>query len=137
MAGTYVLRLTSSDGALSSNDEVTITVLPPINLPPVVDAGNNVSITLGQSLSLSPTVTDDGLPGGSLLLTWTLTSGPAPVSFGNSQAASTTVEFTTAGTYVLRLTASDGSLVSFDELTVTVSDPPSDGPTDRRNPRRR
>ena len=46
--GTYVLRLTADDGALSSNDELTITVAPApaTNQAPVVSAGPDASVTL-------------------------------------------------------------------------------------------
>jgi hypothetical protein len=43
------------------------------------------------------------------------------VSFADATAASTTVDgFTSSGNYVLRVTASDGELAAFDELTVHV-----------------
>jgi hypothetical protein len=44
------------------------------------------------------------------------------VAFATPSATSTTATFSAAGTYVLRLTADDGALQGFDELTVTVSD---------------
>jgi hypothetical protein len=43
------------------------------------------------------------------------------VTFSPANAATTTVTFSAAGTYVLRLSASDGALSSFDEVQVTVS----------------
>ena len=61
--GTYVLRLTANDGAFSPADDITITVNPaPANQPPVVNAGNDQTITLPASAALDATVTDDGLP---------------------------------------------------------------------------
>jgi hypothetical protein len=42
------------------------------------------------------------------------------VTFGNASAVDTTASFSAAGTYVLRLTASDGALTSADDVTVTV-----------------
>ncbi len=44
-------------------------------------------------------------------------------AFANATATSTTVTFSAAGAYVLRLTANDGTHVRFDELTITVADP--------------
>jgi hypothetical protein len=92
------------------------------NLPPVVDVGPDLTVSHGQPLQISGVVTDDGLPGGAaqLSLLWTRTSGPGTATFGDDHAASTTVEFSDAGTYVLRLTASDSLLTGFDELTVSV-----------------
>ena len=126
-AGTYVLRLTASDGSLSSSNTVTIVVqapaTPPENQAPSVDAGPNRSVVLGSPASLDGTVNDDGLPAspGSVTTTWSKVSGPGTVAFGNSSAVDMTATFSTAGTYVLRLTAFDGLLSAFDEMTVTVA----------------
>jgi hypothetical protein len=43
------------------------------------------------------------------------------VTFNPANAATTTITFSAAGTYVLRLTASDGALSAYDEVQVTVS----------------
>jgi len=93
------------------------------NIPPVVDAGTNQSIKLPATASLQGTATDDGLPSGVLTTTWSQVSGPAGVTFGNSNSLSTTADFSTggAGTYVLRLTATDGDLVRSDVMTTTVA----------------
>jgi hypothetical protein len=42
------------------------------------------------------------------------------VTFGNANAVDTTASFSVAGTYVLRLTANDSALATFDEVTVTA-----------------
>ncbi|WP_367873383.1 DUF5060 domain-containing protein [Luteolibacter sp. Populi] len=135
-AGTYVLRLTASDGQLSTSDEVTVTVISDIidNEIPTVDAGPNSSAFLtGTSVqvNLAGSASDDGQPAGSTLTTtWTRTSGPAAVSFGNASSPATTATFTATGTYLLRLTASDGELSETDEMTVVVEGPaPAPGGT--------
>jgi RHS repeat-associated protein len=121
-AGVYVLRLSASDGELSSSDEVTVTVNA-ANQAPVVNAGVDQTITLPtNSVNLNGTVTDDGLPtGSSLTISWSKISGAGTVTFGNANSAITTAEFSEAGTYVLRLTASDGELTGSDEVTITVN----------------
>jgi hypothetical protein len=43
------------------------------------------------------------------------------VTFGNANAVDTTATFSTSGTYVLRLTASDSALQAYDEVTITVN----------------
>ena len=58
-AGTYVLRLTATDTALSAFDEVTVTV-DPRNQPPVVNAGTDQNIRLPNTAALSGSATDDG-----------------------------------------------------------------------------
>jgi hypothetical protein len=124
--GTYVLRLTASDTALSAFAEVQITVAPPpTNLAPVVSAGADQMISLPvTSVSLAGTVSDDGLPtGAAVTATWSPQSGPGTVLFANAAAAATTATFSTTGTYVLRLTASDTALSAFAECQVTLLPP--------------
>ena len=58
--GVYVLRLTASDGLLTSDDDVIITVT--LNQSPVVDAGTDQSISLPNQATLDGTVSDDGFP---------------------------------------------------------------------------
>ena len=130
-AGSYVLRLTANDGQLSAFDELTVTVNPAgTNQAPAVSAGPDQTITLPASASLNGTVTDDGLPNppGAITTTWSKQSGPGTVTFGNANAVDTTASFSAAGSYVLRLTANDGQLSAFDELTVTVNPAPSSSP---------
>jgi hypothetical protein len=50
-------------------------------------------------------------------------SGPGTVTFSAPTAATTTASFSAAGTYVLRLSASDGALSTSDDVAVTVSAP--------------
>ena len=128
-SGTYVLRLTASDSALSTNDDVTVTVNPAANVAPTVNAGADRTITLPGTTALSATVSDDGRPAppGVVTLAWTRVSGPGTVTFSAPSAASTTATFSTSGTYVLRLTASDSVLSTNDDVTVTVNPAPGGG----------
>ncbi|HYN38985.1 MAG TPA: hypothetical protein VES39_07025, partial [Rhodospirillales bacterium] len=126
VAGSYVLRLTASDSALSASADVTVTATPSatVNQAPTITQAA-VTLTLPQTLDLDPAVTDDGLPNppGALSYLWTQLSGPAPlppapptsfapVAFGSTTLRRTTVTFdpTGPGAYVLRLVASDGAL---------------------------
>ncbi len=123
--GTYVLRLTANDGALSTFDEATVNVTAvPTNQAPLVDAGANQTVVLSGSASLNGTVTDDHLPNPPDLVTtiWTMESGPGIVSFGDASQVDTTASFTATGTYVLKLTANDSVLESSDLVTVTVQE---------------
>ena len=101
---------------------------PTNNIAPEVDAGEGQSIQLPASATLDATVTDDGLPNppAAVTVTWTKQSGPGTVTFGNANAVDTTASFSAPGTYMLRLTASDSVLESYDEIIVTVS---ASGPT--------
>jgi hypothetical protein len=123
-SGSYVLRLTASDGALPAADDVAITVNPAaVNKAPVVNAGPDLALTLPASATLNGTATDDGLPNppGAVTTTWSKVSGPGTVTFANPSAKVTTATFSTAGTYVLQLTGSDGALSASDTAQVTVS----------------
>jgi len=119
-AGTYVLRLTVTDGALSASDDVTLTVLP-VNQPPIVNAGPNQTIALPRSATLAGAATDDGLPVDSVLTTsWTQVSGPGLVAFEDSTHLETTANFSQAGTYVLRLSSNDCELTASSDVTIIV-----------------
>jgi len=118
-SGGYTLQLTASDGQLSSSSTTTVTVNAATG--PVVSAGANRTITLPSSAALSGSVTDPCLPNCALTGTWNMASGPGTVTFANPGALSTTATFSTAGTYVLQLTASDGLLSSSSTITVAVN----------------
>jgi len=140
-AGTYTLRLTASDSALSASDDVVVTVnaappsppppspppspppAPPVNHAPVVNAGPDQAITLPATAALSGTVSDDGLPNppGAVTTTWSKSSGPGTVTFAQPAARTTTAAFSEAGSYTLRLTASDSVLSASDDVVVTVN----------------
>jgi RHS repeat-associated protein len=121
-AGTYVLRLTASDGELSTSDDVNVT-LTAANQPPTVNAGADQTTILSAGVQLNGSVSDDGLPAGNTLTTtWSAVSGPGTVTFGNIHAIITGVTFSATGTYVLRVTASDGELTTSDDVTITVND---------------
>jgi hypothetical protein len=119
--GVYVLQLTAADGELTADDELTVTVNPVPNQAPSVDAGTNQTILFPNDANLDGTVSDDGLPSGTVTVTWSKVSGPGDVIFGNANAVDTTASFSTDGVYVLQLTADDGELTANDEVTITVA----------------
>ena len=57
-AGTYVLRLTASDGALNAQSDVQITVTAAANSPPVLAAVGNRTVAAGTSLVIPLIATD-------------------------------------------------------------------------------
>ncbi len=119
--GTYTITLKVTDsGSLFGTQSVVITVLPPPNQPPTVNAGADASITLPiNNVTLVGTASDDGLPiGSTLTTTW---SGPAGVTFANANALSTLATFAAPGSYTLMLTASDGAASVSDTVVITVN----------------
>lgn len=122
---TGLLQLTITLRGLVSNVTILNISAPQqfVNQPPSVNAGPDQTITLPvNTVNLVGTATDDGLPvGGALTVSWSRVSGPASVNFSNASTAVTTATFSAAGTYVLRLSASDTEYVSSDDVTVTVN----------------
>jgi|SRR5690348_2203419 len=117
----------------------------PENQPPVFVSGSeSQTVTFPKSVTLTATAQDDGRPkprrvrdiedvGGpdalGLSVRWILYRGPAGVTLSPGSVASgyqkpvtsvTTVTFKVPGVYVLRAVASDGSLTTFYDATVTV-----------------
>lgn len=124
--GEYVLRLTASDGQLSSSDTTTVTVIPR-NQPPTVDAGEAQTIELPAPAELRGAVADDALPRGSTVTaTWSVVEGPGAVTFADPHAAATSASFNAPGTYTLRLSANDMEFTVSDDVVITVlkNEPP-------------
>jgi RHS repeat-associated protein len=138
-AGTYLLRLTADDSQFTNSDDVVIRVFDAgaVNRPPLVSAGPDQTITLPtNSINLDATVNDDGLPTGSnVAVVWSVVSGPDSVSFTDSHAPATTATLSIAGTYVLKITASDSQLTANDEIVIIVNPaPPNEPPTTNAGP---
>ncbi|HWG88120.1 MAG TPA: putative Ig domain-containing protein, partial [Candidatus Acidoferrales bacterium] len=126
--GTYVFRLTGDDSQLTASADVAITTTS-ANLPPVVKVGPDQTITLPvNTVSLTGSATDDGLPAGSVLaFTWNKIAGPGTVTFANAASPNTTATFSDSGTYLLRLSVSDSQLTASAQMRVIVlpfNDPP-------------
>jgi uncharacterized repeat protein (TIGR03803 family) len=114
----------NSDGRTGTITTVGLkfTVTQAGNAAPQVSIAAIPSITWPVALvNLQATVTDDGSPYGTSTATWSKLSGPGTVVFGNPSAANTTATFSTNGTFVLRLTASDGALSASNDVTVIVN----------------
>lgn len=101
-------------------------VLPPkVNQPPAVSASQDASFKFPLKAALIGTVTDDELVYEWPEVTWSLKTGPGLVSFADAHATRTKVTFSTAGTYVLTLTAYDGAFTVSSDVTVVVSPLPA------------
>src|SRR5439155_514534 len=83
--GSDTFTYRASDGTLTSPlATVTITITPTsvANLPPVVNAGPDQTITLPtNAVSLTGSVTDDGVPGTGVTSQWSKVSGAGAVTF--------------------------------------------------------
>ncbi len=105
--------------------EISFGATSGFNMPPTVDAGPDLAIEISDAAVLDGTVSDDGLPDppAATSATWTKVSGLGSVTFTDPNAVDTTATFSAAGTYTLRLSATDGSLGAFDDVTVSVTGP--------------
>ncbi len=137
------LLITPTNEVVAEGDEtVTASLLPdpaysilsPSNaVVSIADAGTNatpvVVITSPKTyvaflsgtnagLVLNAVVTDDSP---TVTLMWTNLSGPSSLAFGDPTTNNTTVVFTNAGIYRLRLTADDGQLQGHADILVFVS----------------
>jgi PKD repeat protein len=99
---------------------------PPPNTAPTVNAGPDLTVTMPTAAALDGTVTDDGQPNppAATTSTWSVDSGPGPVTFQNANAVDTQATFTTPGSYTLRLTSTDTELSNTDTTQITVLDGP-------------
>ena len=124
-AGAVISQSPAGGSAAASGTAVNMVVsLGPLNGAPTVDAGPNQTValapgtTLAAVATLNATVTDVGVD--PCVTSWSLAGGPGPVIFADSSAVDTTATFTVLGSYVLRLTADDGTFQTSDYVTITV-----------------
>ena len=112
------------DQALSASEILALADGPVTNHAPVVDAGPDVSVQMGIPVTLIGTVSDDGLPNPPASVTnWWTYLGTNNITITNPASLTNTFVFDTPGDYVFRLTAFDGELTSFDDVTITVLEP--------------
>jgi len=93
----------------------------PADLAPEVNAGPDQTLEGVTKTNLAGSACDDGLPGGRKLdISWSKVSGPGPVTFARPDSPATEVTFGAAGTYELKLTASDSAFTRGDTVVVEV-----------------
>lgn len=95
---------------------------------PTVDAGQNITATNGDTVTLSTATASDF---DSLL--WDCTSGQTP-TFSDATALNPDVTFNEVGVHTLRLTATNAEGGANDTLTATVQAVPNEGPTVNAGP---
>jgi hypothetical protein len=90
------------------------------NNPPVVYAGPQIA-GFTNRVTLAGAVSDPN--GDALTYTWSVIDGPGSATLANPNALNSAVTLSTIGTYVLRLTASDGTYSVFSDVYVGYLDP--------------
>ncbi|HXI49999.1 MAG TPA: Ig-like domain-containing protein, partial [Candidatus Saccharimonadales bacterium] len=118
-SGTATITVTVNDGQSVNNlfSRSFLVTVSSVNDAPVVNAGADRTVTLPATLALAGSVTDDA-PGWTAA--WSKVSGLGSVTFTPSGNPVCTAGFSLPGTYILRLTANDGSLSASDDISVTV-----------------
>lgn len=120
--GTYTLRCTATNEAVSRSRDLIIDVVPDVigaNALPTIDPGTNTDAGTSFPHVLNGSVS------AATSSAWSLVSGPGTATFANAAIPSTSVSFSVAGSYVLRLTAVNGIGEASRELAVTVASVPS------------
>lgn len=125
--GSYTVRLSVNDGDLTSYDDAVITATTP-NVPPNANAGEDVTIYLGQTVVLdgSKSSDPDKWPE-PLSYQWRFVTVPTSSRIGNNSIKNSgTVSPSFApdvpGTYVLELMVYDGQDAAFDNVALTAID---------------
>jgi hypothetical protein len=125
--GTRTAVAFESNPTLAAKLTVNYSSGAPVNQPPVVNAGPDVSHAITSATHLSGTVTDDGLPG-PVTIAWTKVTGPGTATFAPANTAGTDVTFSLVGSYTLQLSANDGQYTVNDTVVVTVTSAPVNQP---------
>ncbi len=125
--GRNLLTITATDAAGNFARRIfDITRETLINTSPNIYSGPDTLLIAPQNTLIPEAYAgDDGLPGGGLNFSWSQISGPPGVQFDIPTALRPSIRFPKAGDYVLRLSASDGSLSASDEVRVQVRPPVS------------
>ena len=117
------LAVNSGTGSIAQADFSSVEVSS-FNAAPIVDAGRDRLLQASSfALTLAPSVSDDGFPGGGLLPTWSQVSGPGGVIFDDPNIQAATATFPSEGSYELQLSVDDGERTTVDTVQVEVVTP--------------
>lgn len=114
-------RSSSDSGSQSDSGGVADAGLP-LNSAPVVEAGPAQRVPISATVKLAGRATDDGRPEqATLSYRWEQTLGPS-AELTKHTTPDAVVHVSSAGTYIFKLTVSDGELEASDEVSVTATD---------------
>ena len=98
-----------------------------MNLPPLPWAGEDRTAFPNRLITVAGEISDDRWPGTTLAAWWDQVEGPAAAQLASNDLAAAIATFPLAGSYTLRLTATDGVFTRTDEATFQVMERPFDG----------
>ncbi len=127
--GSDGVRFRVTKGGRTAEADVNITITP-VDDPPLVSVGGAQSVTLPGTASLTATVTDIDTDAGEISVQWVAeaNAGGGMATFSDPESLSTTVTFDSAGQYVVRLIANDGTSIRSDSLIIFVNEEGQSGP---------
>ena len=102
------------DRLLSEEEIQLLAVDPDNNHAPVIEAPAELKIRVGETAESSVNVYDDERPlDSTLVTTWSVVAGNAAnIEFADNTEADTSITVKKSGSYILRITASDGERYS-------------------------
>jgi len=122
VVGTYVIRVTATDGTFETHDDATVLVA--LGATPTVNAGPDLNITEPTDFVVVSGSSASDPEGAPLTYAWTKISGPSGPTFSSATVLHPTITFHgVAGTFVFRLTVSNGVHSAHDDMQVVVSAP--------------
>ncbi|MHA3789444.1 glycosyl hydrolase [Flavobacterium hauense] len=119
--GEHVLRLAVSNGEFNLGAMNFTYSTPLAYVPPIADAGANVSVVLpATTATLNGSASND--PGGQpITYSWEQVYGPSVITFGSNTVASPNISNLAEGIYKCKLTVSDGTYTATDYVLIIVS----------------
>jgi len=100
-AGTYIIKLIVSDGVLTDDDTLTLTVSAVPNNAPIANAGNDITSTVNTQVCYNGNGSSDPDSGDTLNYSWNLGNS------GSSTLINPCTTYGTVGTYNITLTVCD------------------------------
>lgn len=136
VAGVYTFRLTvTASNGETAQDDVVLTVVQ-TNLPPVANAGPDISLTLPTN-SFTITGTGSDSDGSVASYLWTKVSGPS-ATLGGTTTSRLALSNLVEGTYVFAFRVTDNSGATAEDRVTVVVNPPevNEPPTAQAGPDR-
>ena len=126
LPGIYEIRLTVSDGELSSTDTVSVEIPASLfepgdglNAAPMLASIAPQVITRPEvEITLQPAISDPDGPATSYAYAWEQVSGPAPLGLSGIASLSQSLTFAELGTYVMKFTLTDGPSIRSTYITL-------------------
>ena len=121
---TFKLRVTDNDGAYGE-DVVIVRVNAALNIVPVAQAGNDITITLPVNRTSLSGVSSIDADGSIVSYAWAKLSGPSQFILADADASFTSVTNLVEGTYTFRLVVTDNKgATDADTIIVKVNAAP-------------